>query len=123
VGPAPQVAGEARAAASAQALAVPRAAGRLAAAAPRELAAALAGFLARVCAAGALRVADRAARTPEALGLRALPQFATLAAAQKVCVPEELARRPTRPGNISHACNTCRGHGAGERGGEAHSWV
>ena len=96
VGPAPQVAGEARAAASAQALAVPRAAGRLAAAAPRELAAALAGFLARVCAAGALRVADRAARTPEALGLRALPQFATLAAAQKVCVTEELAR-PTSP--------------------------
>ncbi len=94
--PAPQVADAACAAASAQALAVPRAAGRLAAAAPRELAAALAGFLARVCAAGALRVADRAARTPEALGLRALPQFATLAAAQKVCVTEELAR-PTSP--------------------------
>lgn len=72
------------AAASAQALCVPRAAGRLAAEAPRELAAALAGFLARVCSEGALAVPDRGARTPEALGLRALPQFASLAAAQRV---------------------------------------
>lgn len=62
---------------------MPRAGARLAAEAPRELAAALAGFLGRVCAAGALGVPDRGARTPEALGLRPLPQFASLAVAQK----------------------------------------
>ena len=71
------------AAASAQALRMRRAGARLAAEAPRELAAVLAGFLGRVCAAGTLGVPDRAARTPEALGLRPLPQFASLAAAQK----------------------------------------
>ena len=66
---------------------MPRSGARLAAEAPRELAAVLAGFLSRVCAAGALDVPDRGARTPEALGLRSLPQFASLAAAQKVRLP------------------------------------
>lgn len=69
---------------------MPRAGVRLAAEAPRELSAVLAGFLGRVCAAGALDVADRGARTPEALGLRPLPQFASLAAAQKACIGKRI---------------------------------
>ncbi|KAK9844127.1 hypothetical protein WJX81_005239 [Elliptochloris bilobata] len=97
-------------AASVQALRMPRAGARLAAEAPRELAAVLAGFLARVCATGALDVPDRGARTPEALGLRPLPQFASLAAAQRALAPRRL---PTREGIEAELARLRAGEGGG----------